>query len=80
MGATRRDARQRLAVASAAPATSSLNVRDRSNMRTDHLDVEQNKMLNVHVLTMALRLLDKIRYKCCNAEDRSTAIRSSGRD
>lgn len=38
-------------------------VRERSNMRTGHLDIEQNKMVTVHVLTMALKKLDKIRYK-----------------
>ena len=55
MGATRRR--------SARHRRLRLYVRERSNMRTDHLDVEQNKMVTVHVLTMALRTVDKIRYK-----------------
>lgn len=56
MGATRR----RLCCARVGDL---LYVREHSNMRTDHLDVKQNKMVTGHVLTMALKTLDKIRYK-----------------
>lgn len=49
--------------------------------RTDHSNVEQNKMVTVHVLTMALKTLDKIRYNMLQRRrpvDRDTDL--TGRD
>lgn len=55
--------RRDIVSAAPAPRQQRLYVRKHSNMRTDYLDVEQNKMVSVHVLTMALKMLDKIRYE-----------------